>query len=306
MVLAAGAGALYYFLNGNTVLALSLLVVGSFSPLMVSAALYSGYLNGKKDFRTGSMFNILTNTIPAVVLLATIAFTRDVLVIVLVYFIAHTAVNGYFYLATLKKFRPNDAVDPALLSYSKHLSVMNAISTVADYLDKILIFHYLGAAQLAVYSFAIAVPTQLRGLLRNINSLIAPKFAAGEKELTRRSLNAKMIKTGLVSTLFVGLYIFAAPYIYKVFFPEYLDSVFYSQLFSLLIIPATVGIISSAFLEAHRVQKALYISRIVSPLMRIVLLLTLGYLYGVTGVIAALIIAKTLMLLLTNALAQRA
>ena len=305
MVLAGFGGGLYYYLNGNIVLALSLLIVGSCSPLMVSAALYSGFLNGKKEFRVGTVFNSVTNVLPAAALLSTIALTDDILHIILVYFISNTAVNVYFYFRTLRMFKPNDKVDPTTDSYTKHLSFLNMLSTGADYLDKILIFHYLGAAQLAVYAFAIAVPTHLRGLLRNVNSLIAPKFAANDKNVVQKSLGEKMIKTALVSSLSVGLYIVAAPYLFKIFFPLYLDSIFYSQLFSLMIIPATVGIISAAFLEAHKEQRALYITRIASPIMRILLLVVFGYFWGITGIIVGGIVAKTGMVVLTNILAQR-
>ncbi|OGG55281.1 hypothetical protein A3D62_00965 [Candidatus Kaiserbacteria bacterium RIFCSPHIGHO2_02_FULL_49_11] len=306
MVVAALAAALYYFLQENDSLAISLLIIGAFSPLLISSALYSGFLNGKKDFKTGTIFNIFTHAIPAALLLTTIFLTDNVVLIVLSYFVGNTGVNAFFYVMTMRKYRPTRHIDPSTISYSKHLSFLNILSTAADYLDKILIFHYVGAAQLAIYAFAIALPTQLRGLLRNINSLLLPRFAEGEKETVQKGLREKIFWTGCVSTISVGMYIVAAPFIYRLFFPQYLDSVFYSQLFSLIIIPATMGIVSSAFLEAHREQKALYVTRIASPIIRIGLLVSLGYFYGIVGIIAASIIAKTIMLAVTNVFAFRA
>ncbi|MBI2618370.1 oligosaccharide flippase family protein [Candidatus Kaiserbacteria bacterium] len=306
MVIAALAGALYYFFNKNNVLGISLLIVGTFSPLMISAALYSGFLNGKKDFKTGTIFNIYTNAIPAVFLLPTIFFTHNIIIIVFVYFVSHTAVNVFFYAQTLKKYEPEPDIDVSTITYSKHLSLMNVLSTVADYLDKILVFHYLGAAQLAIYAFAIAVPTQLRGLLRNINSLLLPKFAEGEKKTIQKSLYGKVLRVALISSVFVGAYIVVAPFIYQLFFPQYLDSVFYSQLFSLIIIPATMSIVSSSFLEAQREQKLLYIINITSPLIRIGLLLVLGYFYGIIGIILAVVISKTISFFMIAILARKA
>ena len=83
----------------------------------------------------------------------------------------------YFFKITLNKFPPNQNHDPETISYGKHLSFTGIIGTVATYLDRLLIFHYLGAVEVAIYSIAIAPPEQIKNLFKNIPTLAMPKLA---------------------------------------------------------------------------------------------------------------------------------
>ena len=42
---------------------------------------------------------------------------------------------------------------------------------------RILAFHYLGAVELAIYSFAIAPPEQIKGVFKFLGTLALPKFS---------------------------------------------------------------------------------------------------------------------------------
>ena len=54
--IAALGMAAYYFLHGNSSLAISLLIVGSLWPFLQSTNLYNSYLIAKKDFRTNALY----------------------------------------------------------------------------------------------------------------------------------------------------------------------------------------------------------------------------------------------------------
>lgn len=90
MMLIAGGAAIYYALQDNYLLAIGMLIVGCFSPLIDSAELYDAFLNGKKDFRTASLLRITRNAVPTIVLFIALLITKNPLLLVLVYFLAHT------------------------------------------------------------------------------------------------------------------------------------------------------------------------------------------------------------------------
>jgi O-antigen/teichoic acid export membrane protein len=133
--------------------------------------------------------------------------------------------------ATIKKLKPNSKTELGTISYGKHLSLMGVIGLVAGQIDKILIFHFLGAAELAIYSIAIAPPEQIKALLKNIKNLALPKFSEKSISEIKKTIYQKMAKLFLILIFIVGIYWFIAPYIFKMFFPQYLESLFYSQIF---------------------------------------------------------------------------
>jgi O-antigen/teichoic acid export membrane protein len=132
----------------------------------------------------------------------------------------------------LKKFPPNKNEDVQIISYGKHLSLIRAIGAIASQLDKILIFHYLGAVEVAIYFFAIAPIQQINGLFKNIPTLALPKLSQRSFKEIDSVLYKRMVQLFFWGLIMAGIYILIAPYFFKIFFPKYLDSVFFSQLFA--------------------------------------------------------------------------
>ncbi|MBI5913478.1 oligosaccharide flippase family protein [Candidatus Azambacteria bacterium] len=300
------AGAIYYFLNDNTTLAVSLLIIGFFSPLLSSSGLYSMFLTGKKEFKTTAIYEAFNNIIPALSLFIALLITQKPVALVFVYFFSTTAVSLALYFYTLWKYKPTDITDPSSISYGKHLSAMNILGTIVVYVDRVLVFHYLGAAQLAIYAFATVMPEQIKALLsKNIAALALPKFS--EKSMTeiKANISGRMIKAGLAIATMTALYIIAAPYIFKIFFPQYFESVFYSQIFSISLM-AALYVVPINILQSQNMTQALYRFNTAAPIVQIILLFFLTSSYGLAGAITAQITAKFFNLCLSLVLLARA
>jgi len=284
-------GAIYYFVNGNTVLSSSLLIIAVFLPFFLSSVLYASFINGKKDFKRNSIYNIVRTIFSTAILLITIYFTDNVVIIILAYYISLTIPVVYFYRRTIKIYRPKTNVDPDTVSYSKHLSLMNVLVPIANHMDKILLFHFLGAAEVAVYAFSTALPNQLRNINKTIGSLLLPKLSNKRISSIKENLAPKMIFFGIVTAIIAILYIVAAPYIYKLLFPQYLESIIFSQVYalSLLFLPL---IFFHQTLVAHMKKNQLYILNFTISIIKIILLFVLLPLYGIWGAIYALFITR--------------
>jgi len=305
MVLIAFGVALYYFINGNNTLAIALLIVGAFSPLLISSTLYGAFLTGKKEFRTNTTYNILRTITPIAILLTTLFFTQNVLLLVFVYFLSNTATTLFFYLRTLEKYKPSHKVDQTSTNYSKHLSLMNLLSIAGNHADKILIFHYLGAVQLAIYAFALMIPTQLNGLIKNVSTLAFPKFSEQKREDVEKALYGKTIKIVIASLFITIAYIVVAPFLFSFLFPQYIDSIFYSQIFSLNIILTASALAIGTFFRSHKLLKESYITNIANNATRIVLMFILITRYEVLGIILAILISRFITTLLSFVLFKK-
>lgn len=282
----------YYWFNQNNTLSISFLLVSLFLPFFYSLGISSSLLKGKKLFDKEAQFGISSQIVAGLAVLTTLFFTDNIFVIIAVYFGIWTLIRAIIFRITIKKFKENDDRDERADSYGKHLSLMGAIGTIADNIDKLLIFHFLGAVEVAIYAFAIAPVMQLKGSMKNIHTLALPKLSQRTSEEIRDSVVKKSVTILLFSIPVIILYILAAPYIYKIFFPAYMDSVIFSQVFSLVLLLTAVGTMPASALEAQMEVRKKYLLTSFSKISKIILMVTLIIPYGIWGIVYGIILTS--------------
>lgn len=284
--------AIYYFLNKNNTLGFSLLIISSLSPIWYSTNLFSSFLSAKKDFKRNSLyFDLYSNLFPFLCLLVTMFFFKSSLVLILVYFLSNTLIGIFFYLYVIRIYNPKEGRDPGLEKYSKHLSFMNILSGVANNLDQVLVFHYLGAVNLAIYNFAIAIPNRTKGVMNGLNILMFPKYTERPENDIKKGINKKIFRLFLFFLVIITVYIILAPYIFKILFPKYIEAVNYSRLFSLSLFGLAFWPVYT-YLSAKKKIKEQYISTVISNIVQILTVFIGVYFWGLIGVVIARVIAR--------------
>lgn len=291
-------GSIYYFLNGNNILAISLIFIALSYPVLSGSGLATSFLHGKKDFKRLTLLGIPRNILSILIMLVTLLISKNILVIVGVYFISNTIISLAFYLYTTKIYKANDnkiniEAEKENERYAKHLSVMGFFTQTVSELDKLLLWHYAGATQLAIYAFAIAPIKEIRNLTENIFPLAMPKFANKSFAEVKKHLPFKIFQMTLIILPIVIIYILFAPILFKFLFPQYINSVIYTQLFALSLLMQPSGFIATA-LTAHAKIKQKYIVTVVSSIFRILLFVVLIPLYGILGIIYSVLISELL------------
>lgn len=279
--------AVYYFLKGNIILPLPLVVVAVFLPLLNASHVFTAFLGGKKLFGVQIRYTVFSQIISVGTMIAALMLTKNLLWLITVYFVANTSTSYFFYLLTKIKFKPNKNEDLQTPSYGKHLSLMGVISSVANRLDSLMLFNLIGPAQLAIYSFAMIIPQQIENMLGNVETLVFPKIASKPQEEIRSSLIKKFWKFAFLIGGVIVIAIIVIPYFYKIFFPQYLDSIRYSQVFMISLISLPITILGTAF-KAKMMKKELYIMKSGS-FVKIALMAILIPLYGIWGAVIAVI-----------------
>ncbi len=289
-ILGGGAALLmsaYYAVQGNLEFASAFLAGALTLPFMDSLSIYNVYLQAKKLFKTAVSYFTVSQIITTAVLAAALVFTRDLVVVLVAYFASWTLIRLFFFLRTLKRFPPNAEEDRAAFSYGAHLSLIGVTAIVASNLDSLLLFQYLGPVEVAVYAFALAPIEQIRGLFKNISPLAVPKLA----NRTFREINELLImRLGILTTLGItiaGTYIAFAPLFFTLLFPQYMESVFISQLLAGLIairLPETFFAALGESKMSVMPKSWLYWSALPQGVM-IALLIALVPFYGIYGII---------------------
>lgn len=294
----------YYFYNDNTTLGFSFLIMAGFIPFFNTIDLWISYLNGKKNFKASAEYQSALKILSVVTMIITIIFTQNLFLILFIHFTSNSLFRSFFLWLTLKKFPPNKNHDPKSIGYGKHLSLMGILGTVASQIDKILIFHFLGPVQVAVYAFALKPVEKLRGPLNTLGNLALPKLSQRKVTELKKSIPGKMIKLFLLLLPAVVCYIFLAPYFFQFFLPQYTEAIIYSQIFALTLVFFPKFLLGQTLL-AHANKKELYIIRTLTPIFKITLFLILLPIYGIWGAIITLLVAQIFNLLILVFFFQR-
>lgn len=293
--------ALYYFLAGNYLHAAVGVIIACALPIFDTFTLYASFLTGKKDFKTQTKYHLIAQATSVLVLLTALFVTDNLLIILCAYFLPLALIRYLFYRNTAARVPANAPIDKNTFVYGRHLSVMNVLATFAGNIDKFLLWHFLGPVQLAVYTFATAIPEQLKGPLKGMSELALPRFAEKSSDEVARALPAFWRKLGIYTLGLFALaaaYVLAAPYIFALLFPLYMDSVPYSQLFALSV-PAAANVVPFAALAAQRKTGPQYFLNIVQPLFQTLLFFLMIPYGGIMGAIVAWVAGRWVSFLLT-------
>lgn len=238
--IAAVAVGTYYYFNNNLTLAFSFWLVSLFIPFFDSFEIYDSYLQGKKLFRKSAFYGAIGQIISTSALIGILFLSNNLYAIILTYFLSWTIVRIATFFYTIRQSPPNFSRDDRALTYGRHTSFIEILATIFSSLDNPILFHYLGATEVAIYTFAMAPVLQITGLVKRIPTLATPKMA----ERTAAQLNTMLKKRALwlflLGIAFVGVYVLFAEYFFNWFFPKYIGAIRYSQLFA-FIIPLTMA-----------------------------------------------------------------
>ena len=277
---------LYYYTNSNKSLAVAFLIAAPFVVIFENFAIYSSYLHGKKQFYQLTKYSSSIKIASLIIIGLTAYLSDNLYLLLLALFVPQTILHIIFFIKEKIKNIFNNQEDPDSSNYGKKLSFINIITTIANQLDKILIFHYLGAIDLAIYSFAMSPPEQIKNLMKNVQNLAFPKFAEKNKEEIKKTIFKKSLKLSAAMALVIGVYILIAPLFFKLFFPQYIEAVIYSQIFSISLLTLPVLMFQTA-LRAQKMTKQILQLDMISSLSQILLTFFLVSTMGLWGAIIA-------------------
>lgn len=281
--------AIYYFINGNTLLGTCFLLMTVGLSIYKSVDLFDAFLVGKKMFKIKTTYAFFQNIAYVLSMFLVILLTTDVRIMIAVYLAVWTLTSLFFYWKTKKMMVLESPKDTQLASNAKHLSILSGLGRLAQEVDKVLIFHFLGPIQLALYAFALVPVARIDSMSSILKNLAAPKLSTHSIEAIKKTIARKIciLMTGLMGIIIV--YWFAAPYFFDIFFPQYADAIMLSRVFSFSILFSIPSLLLSQIFVAHMKKKELYITRISLPLIKIAFIAIFIPLFGLWGAILSLL-----------------
>ncbi len=265
---------------------MSFVIVGICFPLSAALASWGDYVAGKKRFDLQARYNVVLWVGTALCFVAAILLRPTPFMLVLTMSVVPVLLQALILRHVLAILPPSGTHENGTGSYGKQLSVLEALSTVTLYVDRLLIFTFLGAHETAVYAFAMAPTEQIKGLLKSVQTIALPKVANRSLAEIREGFFRKTAVFAAGCAAAALAYILAAPFLFRLLFPKYMESVGYSQWLAVSLIGVIAVLPSSVFL-AHKLLREQYQYQLISSLVSLVLMAVLIVWYGLPGAVMA-------------------
>lgn len=282
---------LYYFLKGNNVLAIAVIVSAAAFPITTAGSLYNSFFNGKKLFNLTAICSTVAQLLSIGAIALALLYSPSLIFIALVSAWSTTLINAFFTFFAFK-YVSNKNKDKKLVKMGIHLSFSQIFTITADYLDRILIPIFLGFTSNAIYSFAILIPNQMHAFFKMFTTLAQPKITEMNKKDFKKNLLLKSLQLEVLIILIVSLLILLTPYIFEVLFPTYTgDAVFPSQLASLSLLYFPGNLLALGLLKGRQTKSLAQINAAYG-IFTIIFLLFFVPQYGIMGAVVAKILVR--------------
>ena len=132
------------------------------------------------------------------------------------------------------------------------------------------------------------------------STLAFPKMAEKslKEENIKKSIFDKFLKLFLISIPLAIFYILFSPFLFKIFFPAYQESISYSQVLALILIFSPFHFLATTFL-AEAKKRELYILNFAPQILKIALFFILIPLFGIWGGVFSILISQAFFATLT-------
>jgi O-antigen/teichoic acid export membrane protein len=297
--------AIYYFINGNTNLAFGFFALGIALPLFEIPTLILPYLQGHQNFWEVAKYQIFSKLLVLVLSLIAIFYFPNPGMIILLS-IGLVGIIQTFYAIKLykkqsgkikkienKNHEIKQGTDAEFSKYTINLSMMGIIYILGMQADKLILFKLFGSVSLAGYTIATLLPLEFQRMVGNLTSIYFPKLVKAEKKDIKNKLLKILTLATVISIFISGFYHFAAPYIFHIFFPQYVEYIYYSQLAFWGICFVPFAFLWSYF-SAKGNTKVMYFLHIADPITQILLYILLVPKFHITGLIMATLLKNFL------------
>lgn len=288
--------AFYYSQPAKPEIEGALLITALIFPFINAFVYYPLYLSAKKRFDTQAIFSAAQSIIPNFFIVLAVIFNGNVAWIISAALIPQAILNLLFTYLTLKQTK-NTGSYTEDIRYGLKLSVAYAPHIFSQSIDSIILAKFLGFEQLANYTFATNIFKRLTPFIKNLEAISIPKIGEMSEENIRKELPKKILMLTVLTAVFCAGYILLAPSFFRFFYPQYLASVFPSQVFSLYIIFYPFAIILQSF-HKLRLFKEIATLNFTVFLIRVGMLLFMIPRFGMMGAVVAFVLDELIRFLI--------
>jgi O-antigen/teichoic acid export membrane protein len=270
-------------------------------PLAYGLEQWRAVRTGREDFAGVFRIDGLAVAVLAVLMIGGVTrFPRHLLVPLAVLLGVQAALNTLMTTFSLRNIPKDAPVEEGSLRYGARTTFYTAFNTAANQIDKLLLFYFLSPAALAIFYAAERIPELTKGVVQDVSSVMAPRFARSDG-YTRR-LDMKLRWMGLVTAALILLAAFAIlPWFISLLFGDrYDDSIPYAQALMCSIAIGNTATLRYRYVASKLDEASSRFVNISMSLTRIAASLILVPLYGILGAVISAFIYRIAILIIVQ------
>jgi PST family polysaccharide transporter len=286
----------YYAFADHFELAICFALGGIAIPSQVYGGAAKSFLSCNGDLKMITTYNLYRTPVFTFILASVAWFSQSALYVVIANIVVNAIISFGFYrtVAHTYNFNAIERKDGFFAgSYSFHSAIISILNYIAEKIDGVLLWKFVGAAPVALYAYASNPVKEILALISNQSIIAIPKFAQKSFDEVRANIHIRIKQLYLFAIPLMIAYIACAPLLFKYLFPQYIEATFLSQLVALSILSAPRRLLQAA-ISAHQHTKATYVTNIVPNVVRIICAVILVPIFGIIGAVFALLISEAI------------
>jgi O-antigen/teichoic acid export membrane protein len=269
---------IYFFLTGRETVGISIFISSFFFPFLTSLQAWMLYFKGTKQFKQLAISNTYKLFFNMVCILLAIIFTKNLIIIIIVYLLVNSSFNLFYHLNILKTLKNNRILN-TWKKQSYGLTLMDFSGAVFNQIDIILIGLFLTSSQVAIYGLVMRFVAIFLDGIRSIIDVILPDLYKSKKLVINYFFKYFFLAFLIPMILF---YLIKYP-IYLLYGNKYYEVITFSQIYIFIIPFFMLANLSKHFLIKYNLNKTINISEIITILITIFSFLLLIPIYGILG-----------------------
>ncbi len=269
---------IFIYLFKARILGIGLIAVALFFPFEESLQNWMLFLKGRSAFRKLAFYNSIKFFISLLAVTTSIVFTKNIIVILVAYFLVSSGFNIFYHLKALNSLK-NDEVDEGWKRQSLSLTIVILSTVIFGRVDVVFIGALLPFGEVAVYGLVMKYIDVFFRIIQSTVEAIVPNLYQSRK-ITIGYFYKFFLLLFLVPIILYPLIKYPVLFLYG---QEYSDVVGFSQLYVAVIPFYFLNTIATHFMIKYKLNKEINLSRIISMIAVVVLYATLIPLYGILG-----------------------
>ena len=269
---------IFIYLFKTRILGIGLIAVALLFPFEESFQNWILFLKGKSDFKKLTFYNSIRFFINLVAVTASIVFTRNIIVILIAYFLVSSGFNVLYHLKTLGSLK-NDEVDEGWKRQSLALTIVVLSIVIFGRVDIVLIGALLPLGEVAIYGLVMKFVGVFLEIVRSTLEAIVPTLYKSKK-ITVRYFYKFFFLSFLMPIILYPIIKYPILFLYG---RQYSEVILFSQVYLAVIPFYFLSVVTTHFLIKYKLDKEVNISRIVSIISVIIFYAVLIPVYGIWG-----------------------
>jgi O-antigen/teichoic acid export membrane protein len=286
----------WYFLTNSSQMGWGFLIAAVIFPFFQGLRQWRGLYLGEKKFTTFAKAEASNAIIKALLIVASLyLFPHEIIFPILIFFSIPAFQNIFQTYINVRKKDVTCSYEEGSIAYGFRANFYSAAGTLANHIDKIILFAFLPPAALALYMAAEKFSDLMQGAVQDMAAILSPKFATMGAYSSALDKKLKFLAMAMGGAILVFALLILPHLLPLVFGQAYHDSVLYSQILVCGAAVRNIATLRFRFIRSKIDEKSYRQVTVYSAVAHILASIILVPLFGLYGAVASVFLHRLIL-----------